>query len=984
MKNVVRIVHRVRLVSAAALVLVLASGVAIAQDPAPAEAPPADPPVVTPPGSETAPAEGAAAAANETPAPGEPADGVAVNLNNVDIDHVVKFITEITGKPVVKQKDVSVKISVFSPGKIDKKRALSLISDALILEKIAVVEDKDTIKLVPAEMLPEMVVDIAPQEAQDISGGITKLVIPVKFVDVAELEKTIKPLISKNGTLVAHGPSKKIIVTDTASRVLAIKDIVAQLDVLDTEQRQIQVFELEHADPEELAPILKSVLTVLASERAAKSREGQPGQQQQQQQPPQPGQKQQQPGGDVLDVVAYKSANWLVVVATSEILSAAVPLVKEFDREKPKELALHVIPIRYADAGRVADELSQLFQKRPEKRVKDTVEISANARSSSLIVLCSEENYKLLVDLVAELDTEESVQMTTQSFELQYADADDVAEQMNDLYTGMEDEGYRGWYSYYRSSRDEAKTRFVPERRTNSLIVIARPTELPKISELITKLDCPIDVEQVSPRIFHLKYVDATEVTDVLNSVFGSDESSKSGGYYDYWSGIYSKEDEGVGRLYGKVKFVPETTTNSIIVTTNNNENFKIIEGFIQDLDRISPEAANTMVVNLQFAKAKELADQLNTLFAAEGARMTPQQRQQAQEGEQQEEESGGYYSWLFGTSKKKEDKRAISNLIGQVRVVPDIRTNSLTITTAVQNFPLLKELIDKLDVASPKVLVRVRLIEVTATKSSRVGVRYSSDPSVFETDDFDNGLESTFGVTWADVYDNGTINADAGIDIGLLVQFLRRTADARILSEPTLVMNNNEPADIFVGSRIPFITNSQTTAEGGVVQSFEYKDAGTTMKITPNINELDKVEMKVELESSQIRPGEVLFGGFILDTRLFNTQLAVESGDTIVVGGIMRDSESDAKRGFPILGRIPIVNLVTRKKDTKYETTELIAFITPIVLRDSEAEAAATKDAAERVENIQEWRPYTDGLQKSEEKPKGLKKRLGISERRK
>ena len=89
---------------------------------------------------------------------------------------------------------------------------------------------------------------------------------------------------------------------------------------------------------------------------------------------------------------------------------------------------------------------------------------------------------------------------------------------------------------------------------------------------------------------------------------------------------------------------------------------------------------------------------------------------------------------------------------------------------------------------------------------------------------------------------------------------------------------------------------------------------------------------MKVELESSQIRPGEVLFGGFIIDTRQFDTEVAVESDQTIVIGGIMRESDSKAVRRVPILGHIPVVNLAFRKKDNKRETTELIAFITPTV----------------------------------------------------
>jgi general secretion pathway protein D len=265
---------------------------------------------------------------------------------------------------------------------------------------------------------------------------------------------------------------------------------------------------------------------------------------------------------------------------------------------------------------------------------------------------------------------------------------------------------------------------------------------------------------------------------------------------------------------------------------------------------------------------------------------------------------------------------------------------------------------VKELDVESPKVLVKLRLIEVTTTKARRIGTRFGPDASVFENEDLDNGLRSNFGLSFAEAYRNGTIQLNSGIDLSLLIQFLQRHADTRILSDTTISMNNNIPADVFVGTQIPFITNSQTTPEGALNQSFEYKDAGTTLKITPNINELDKVEMKIELEASQVRAGEVLFGGQLIDTRQFNTNVAVNSGDTIVIGGIMRESDAESSRGFPILEKVPVLNLATRKKDKKRETVELIAFITPEVLRSREEDAAATQAAAQELENINRWRP--------------------------
>ena len=899
-------------------------------------------------------------------------DKIALNLNNVNINKVIEFLTEITGKFVLKHRDVKAQISVFSPKKVSREKAFELICEALLLEKVAVIESDDMIKLVPTALLSEVVVELLPATAEKLPAGIVRKVIPIRLVDVAEIERLIKPLLSKEGTLLAHPASRKLIVTDTAQRVANIEDVVAQLDVLAADQRQVQIFALKHADAGELAPILKSVLGALAQKAAGPTPAGKPPQGRPPQGKPQQGKPQQgkpgaPPAAGGVEVVAYKAANWLLVVAPKELIGPAKSLVDELDRQRPQELQLRTIMVKYTDVRELQRQLSPLFAKRHQKRVKDMVEITAHERSSSLLVLSSQENYELIKDVVEVLDTEESVQMSTKTYELEYADAEDVAEQMNELYSGMQQDSYRSYYYYSYSSR-EPETRFVPERRTNSVIAIARPNEFKKIGELIAKLDRPIDAEQVAPRIYPIRYVDAKELTEVLNEIFGAEDTDRTSGYYDYFYGRYSSDKKGeVGRLYGKVRFVPETTTNSIIVTTNNKENFRIIDTFIKDLDKFNPDAANTMVVRLKNAKAADIAEQLNSLFAAEGAR-APAQKPKTEE----EEAQSTYYAWLYSGGKKKEE-RAISNLIGQVRVVPDIRTNSLTITTAVQNFELLRDLIEQLDIESPKVLVRVRLIEITTTRESRIGTRFSSDLSTFTGRDFDNGLLSTFGLTWEDVRGNATLRSD--VNVNLLVQFLQRNADSRVLAEPTMVMNNNEQADIFAGTEFLYQEASQLTPQGGVTQSFKLKEAGTKLKITPNINDVDKVVMKVELEASQIRAGEEIAGAPVIDKREFNTELAVKSGDTMVVGGIVRDSDTKQVRRVPILGYIPGLGILFRKTDTLRETTELVVFITPTVLRTSESDATATREVAEKIKTMKDWPALLGMFDDERTQEKGTKK---------
>lgn len=234
----------------------------------------------------------------------EDSDEVAINLNNVEVDKIMKFLTEITGKTVVKHKDVKAQITVLSAAKMSKDRAFALICDALLLEKVAVVETDDTVKLVPTEMLSEVVVELRPPDADEILAGIIKKVIQLRFTDVEEIAKLVQPLMSKTGTLMAHPASKKIIVTDTATRVANIENIIAVLDVLNVEERQVQIFPLKQASADEIAPILKTVLTVIAQKAAAAGGKPQPGQPPQQQGKPKGPQ-----GPGILDVVAYPTAN---------------------------------------------------------------------------------------------------------------------------------------------------------------------------------------------------------------------------------------------------------------------------------------------------------------------------------------------------------------------------------------------------------------------------------------------------------------------------------------------------------------------------------------------------------------------------------------------------------------------------------------------------------------------------------------------------
>jgi len=862
---------------------------------------------------------------------------IPLNLKNSSIDQVIKFLSDNTGKVVVKSKDVQAQITIVSPKPVTPQRAVELICHALRLEGVALLEQDEVIKLVPAAKVPEMGVVMVAPGAEVPESGVVRKIIDVRFADVTEIQDIISPLLPEGGKVVADPRSQKLIITAAVQDILNLEKVIGQLDVLQIQETQVRVFQLKFAVAEEIAPIIEAIL------RDAEGKPPVPGK----------GGPPQKAAGDEVTVVPYKAANWLLVRAPKEKLDAAEGLIGQLDKEKPPELDLNVILIKHADASELARQLSDLFRKRPQKKtVRDAVEFSADQRSNSLIVLSSAANFELVKGIIAELDTEESRKSETRFYELNYADAEDMAEQLNELYSGLQESPYRSWWYYPRRRQQQVETRFVAERRTNTLIVIADPSSFEQIGLLIQKLDRPISESEVTPRIYPIRNIDAKELTDVLNETFGVEESRGVGGYPWYRSRAQAPE---VGRLYGKVRFIHEPATNSVIVITNNQQNFPIIERLIGELDRTTPELANTMVYELENADAAAVADQLNTLFALPGAGR-PAER---------EEEGSAYISWLFGAPAKKEET-PISNLIGKVRVVPDTRTNSLLITTAVQHFEVLRQLIKQLDVESPKVLVEVRLIEIIRSSERRIGTRFSSDATIFDTREFNQGLFAAFGFTWEQVASNTVLSAD--VDLAALIQFLQRNFEARVLSQPTITVNNNKEANIFVGSEVPYIKESQgepgTTARNVV---YDYKKVGTDLTIKPHINRKNKVVITVNLTSSQIREGEVLYGGFIEDKRSYDTELAVDSGQTVVIGGILRQEEGETFHRVPILGYIPVLNLLFSKKDKVITTTELIAFITPRVLRTRQEDDEATREERRKLQGLNKWPPGEGGKEEGE-----------------
>jgi type II secretion system protein D len=709
-------------------------------------------------------------------------------------------------------------------------------------------------------------------------------------------------------------------------------------------------------------------------------------------------------------------ANQLIITDYTDGLSLAGDLIHALDTDQAGDRTLRIIPLAHVGAQELVKEIGPLYQKMGGKG-NDTVEVSANDRSNSLIVLSSEANYRALEKVIRTLDTDDAQEKVVHAFILKNADAEDVAKQIKELLVNQDSSSR---YPYFIFGGDapagnKKKVSVVADRRRNTVVIQGPPGELPSITKLIESLDEPAEGESLAPKIYALKYTSATDVEDVLNELFLK-KNQQQRPYWYYDDEPPQTADRNVGRLYGKVRITSEPYSNTIIITSNSKESLTAVEDVLKRLDVPSQAGESTFRVTLKYAKASTLANSLNILFAKGGSpplRQNPQvpqnQNQQNQQPNangittdksfelQQDNEEEGYFPWLGGSpdtargSDGRNVTRQVSDLVGRVRAVADHRSNSLMVSSSVHLLPQIMKLVDELDAPTPQVLIEARIVEVSANFLDKLGVRWTPDGSkVLSPADYDNsflvGTSTKYskgfgGKTEVNSGGSGGIAAalaslrsgviDSTISMDFLVQFLRQNVSANVLAEPQINVGDNETAKLFVGSQVPFIKESQNTQVGSLNQTFSYKDVGVILEVVPHLNKDGDVNLKIRTESSTIQPGQTLFGGAILDTRNFKTHVTAKSGQTLVIGGIIQKQVSETVRKVPGLGNIPGMGWAFKKKDKTIQEVELLVFLRPTVVRNPEESKALTDDVTRRMPLIDKWEVEAKGATNGLAKPK-------------
>ena len=602
--------------------------------------------------------------------------------------------------------------------------------------------------------------------------------------------------------------------------------------------------------------------------------------------------------------------------------------------EPTDRIITQVIPIRNADAVKLKADLASL--------IPSTADIASNASSNTLIVTASQAVVRRLVEIVRAIDVGTTELSQVRVYPLKNANATNTAKLISDIFKDptqnqpQQPGGGRRQFIFpgmpQQPPADEKGAKNVKvttsaDDRTNTLVVSASPEVLTVIDGMVKKLDeDPANPNAVF--IYHLKNGDATNLSNVLNNVFSA-TGSTSGTNYN-----------------------PSSTNR----TSTNNSAFG--GGGSNNSSRNTFGSGGSSSFGLNNSSRTSSNNSNNRPGGGTGA--SPGGSSMANRGQ-----PGGNGA---GTT---------SDLLGQVSVVPDTATNSLVVTTASKNRDRVVKIIDDLDRAVPQVLIKVLICEVTHTNTVDLGVEFSG--LNLTGANAVQGLSVGQQVTNTPVIEGKGESAGAGFNVvnnttgGFLfkldekyvtaaVHALAQLNKVNVLSRPYILTSDNQEATIMVGENDPFITSSQITTDGQVINNIQYQAIGIILDVTPHINGQGLVTLDVYPEISANTGRTVPLNQFasspIFSQRYSQSRVAIRDGQTIVIGGMMQDEITKEIDKVPFLGDIPVLGLLFQHSNEVKQKTELLIFLTPHVAKQpdelkgmTESEQSGTKIVQDAVE---------------------------------
>jgi general secretion pathway protein D len=554
--------------------------------------------------------------------------------------------------------------------------------------------------------------------------------------------------------------------------------------------------------------------------------------------------------------------------------------------------------------------------------------IYSYAPSNLLFIQDSRRNMRRTMELIQLFDSDAFANQRVRLFGLKNTKPSDLVKDLDNVLKAVSLDG------------KATTVRFLPVDRINTLIAVApNPGVFDTIADWIAKLDVPVKISaggSSENHVYRLRYGRADCVAMALNQLYGIGGT----GGYGYGAGMggygggYSPYGNGGGVYNQNGLGYPNTATATGAAVGNNNSGY-----------------GNGNNFNNNFGGMGQCPG-MGTMNGMQGG--------------------GGYGYPVFGGYAAQAPANAappggatvvpvpgtngippapVPDATPRVRIVANPLDNALLIQANPEQYQGILQILKDLDVPPRQILLEAKIYSVDLTGSFAGGVTAQFQ----RVTGADRGLLGALSTTAATLQ-VGTLVGKSK-ELLAFLNLSENTSRTHVISEPSLIATDSIPATITVGSQVPVETSSSTTVAGSstVTSSISSQNTGVTMQVNARINPSGVVTLMINQEISSPGAGaDTLTPSF--NQNVVQTQITVQDGDTIAIGGIISESNINSSSGIPYLSRLPGVGLLFGNKSISHDRTELIMFITPHVILDESDLIEASNELKDRVRKLRKY----------------------------
>ena len=286
-----------------------------------------------------------------------------------------------------------------------------------------------------------------------------------------------------------------------------------------------------------------------------------------------------------------------------------------------------------------------------------------------------------------------------------------------------------------------------------------------------------------------------------------------------------------------------------------------------------------------------------------------------------------------------------------EIRIIADDSTNALVIRASPRDYRKVRDALAKLDILPLQVLIEATIAEVSLRDQLRYGIEW-----FFRSGEFQTRFSTATGGGVSPRFPGFSAlfqNADAAV----VLNALENITDVDVISSPQVVVLDNQTAQLQVGDQVPILTQqaqSVVDVDAPVLNSIEQVQTGVILSVTPRVNAGGLVTMEIQQEvSDAVETTTSTINSPTISQRRIASTIAVQSGETVALGGLIRDNRDNRQTGLPFLSKLPVIGSLFGVTDTTSERTELLVLITPTVIGSQEEARAATEELRRRLSSV-------------------------------